>query len=417
MKHFLAMPRAMFDDPTNAFIKDCLELFGDVTNHLNLSTSHMNPIDVKKRLSATAINHQTCVNGFNNRKFSKLFQDILAGYKPSLFTTHDHELLQLAEGGSTRVNLVVAQDGSGDFTTINEALEAAANQRIGTDRFVIYVKAGTYKETIVIKRSMTNLMLRGDGIDTTVITNDKNIYEGLLTSNTATVQVWGQGFVAIGLTFENTSGPEKEQAIALLSASDLSFFYKCSFKGYQDTLCLQEHRQFYRECDIYGTVDFIFGDASAVLQNCNIYVRTPLPGQQNTITAQGRKDSSSNTGFVIHESRVLPDPDSALADESVNTFLGRPWRNYSRVLYLKCDLDIEIDPAGWLPFRGNSTYDNVFYAEYMNTGMGADTSGRIKWPGYHILTTYEEAEQFSVRVFLLGGSWIPETGLPFDFDI
>ncbi|KAK9052908.1 hypothetical protein SSX86_029538 [Deinandra increscens subsp. villosa] len=421
LKRFLDMPHVMFDYQIDAALKDCLELYEDVINHLNLSISDIKPIDVGIWVSETVINHQICLNGFKYPEWSNLFEDVLVGHKASasnLPMTYDHGLIQLAEeGGTTQANLVVAQDGSGDFGTITEALEASANQRTGTDRFVIYVKAGIYKENIIINGSMTNLTLIGDGIDLTVITNDKNIYEGLLTSNTATVQVWGQGFIAVGITFENTAGPEKEQAIALLSASDLSVFYKCSFRGYQDTLCLLEQRQFYRECDIYGTVDFIFGDASAVLQNCNIYVRTPLPGQQNTITAQGRDNSDSYTGFVIHNSRVCPDPDSTLADGMVVTYLGRPWRDYSRVLYVKCDLDIEIDPAGWLAFRGNSIYDNVYYAEYMNTGKGANTSGRITWPGYHVLTTDDEAEQFSVRVFLSGDSWIPETGLPFDYDI
>ncbi|KAI7739797.1 hypothetical protein M8C21_024261, partial [Ambrosia artemisiifolia] len=312
-----------------------------------------------------------------------------------------------------QANFVVAQDGSGGFSTITNAIEAAENQRTGTDRVVIYVKKGIYKENIIIKKSMTNLLLYGDGIDATVITNDRNIYDGVLTSNTATVQVWGHGFIAIGITFENTAGPEKQQAIALLSASDLSIFYKCSFKGYQDTLCILENRQFYRECDIYGTVDFIFGDASSVLQNCNIYVRTPLQGQQNIITAQGRYHSSSNTGFVIENSRVTPAPDSNLADGLVMTYLGRPWRDYSRVVYVKCDFDNVINPAGWLPFQGDSAFNKVYYAEYMNTGQSADTSGRITWPGYHVLTTDEEAEQFSVRNFLTGESWIPKTGVPF----
>ncbi|KAI3713658.1 hypothetical protein L1987_72241 [Smallanthus sonchifolius] len=419
--HLLTTPRIMFDAQAKIILRDCLELYGDVINHLNGSKSHTNPTDVKIWLRATVIKHQTCLNGFKHSNFSQLFGDMLVENNhiaSNLSTTYDHRLIQLAEGeATTYANLVVAQDGSGDFSTITEAIQEADNQRIGTERFVIYVKAGIYNEQIIIKRSMTNLMLHGDGIDVTIITNDKNIYDSTLTSNTATVQVWGKGFVAVGITFENTAGPVKQQAIALLSGSDLSVFYKCSFKGYQDTLCLLENRQFFRECDIYGTIDFIFGDASAVLQNCNIYVRTPLPGQQNTITAQGRNNPGSNTGFVIHNSRVIPDPDSTLTDGYALKFLGRPWRDYSRVVYVKCDLDIVIDPAGWLPFRENRTYDRVYYAEYMNKGMGAGTSGRITWLGYHVLTTDMEVNQFSVRNFLLGETWIPETGLPFCSDI
>ncbi|KAK1438383.1 hypothetical protein QVD17_04191 [Tagetes erecta] len=414
LKHLLAMPRIMNDARAKMILLDCLELYANAINHLRNLTSRMNQNDVRKWFGVTMVNHQACLKHSN-----KLFVDMLHEYKPlasTLSITHNHGFVRLAEEG-TQANLVVAQDGSGDFYTITEAIEVAENQRNGTDIFVIYVKAGIYKENIVIKRFMINLILVGDGIDATVITNDKNIYDGLLTSNTATVQVWGQGFVAVGITFENTAGPEKQQAIALLSGSDLSVFYKCSFKGYQDTLCLLENRQFLRECDIYGTVDFIFGDASAVLQNCNIYVRTPLPGQENTITAQGRNNLGSNTGFVIQDSRVTMAPDSTQTDGLVMTFLGRPWRDYSRVVYIKCDLDVVIDPAGWLPYRGNTAFDRVYYAEYMNKGKGSNTSGRITWPGYHVLTTDEEAEQFSVRMFLSGESWIPKTGLPFYYDI
>ncbi|KAJ0630973.1 putative pectinesterase [Helianthus annuus] len=420
LERFLAMPHTMLDIQAKTSLMDCLELYKNVINHLNLSKKHTNAADVRRWLIAAVVNHQTCLNGFKHSNLLRLFEDMLVELEASNShspTIHNHGFVQLPEGCAIQANFVVAQDGSGDFSTVTEAIEAAENQRrIVTNRLVIYVKAGIYKENIYIKNSMTNLMLYGDGIDATVITNDKNIFDGLLTSNTATVQVWGQGFAAIGITFENTAGPEKQQAIALLSASDQSIFYKCSFKGNQDTLCLLQNRQFLRECDIYGTIDFIFGDASAVLQNCNIYVRTPLPGTQNTITAQGRIDPSSNTGFVIENSRVMPAPDSNLVDGLAMTYLGRPWRDYSRVVYIKCDLDNVINPAGWLPFRGDSAFDKVYYAEYMNTGQSADTGGRIKWPGYHVLTT-EEAEQFSVRLFLTGESWIPETGVPFSSDI
>ncbi|MFS7888249.1 putative pectinesterase [Helianthus anomalus] len=366
LKHVLARSQSTLDAQTNTTLMDCLRLYIDVINHINHSTN------IEKWVEATTVNHSACLTGFKNSNISGLFVDLLAN---NFYMTRNDRAIQSAKRGATKANLVVAQDGSGDFNTITEAIEASENKRTGIRRFIIYVKAGIYKENIIIKQSMINLMLIGDGIDTTIITNNKSVYEGISTNSTATVQVWGSAFVAVGITFENTDGPEKQQAIALLSASHLSVFYKCSFKGYQDTLCLLENRQFYRECDIYGTIDFIFGDASAVLQKCNIYVRKPLHGQQNTITAQGRTNSSSNTGFVIHNSRVIPTHDLALTKGSVMTFLGRPWRDYSRVVYIKCYLNILIDPAGWLPNIGNSAFDKVYYAEYMNQGKGAKTGG------------------------------------------
>lgn len=127
------------------------------------------------------------------------------------------------------------------------------------------------------------------------------------------------------MTFENTAGPQKHQAVALRSSSDFSVFYSCSFKGYQDTLYVHSQRQFYRNCDIYGTIDFIFGDAIVVLQNCNIFVRKPMSSQQNTVTAQARKDPNENTGIVIHNSRVMAASDLRPVQGTFKTFLGRPW--------------------------------------------------------------------------------------------
>ncbi|KAI3679993.1 hypothetical protein L2E82_50730 [Cichorium intybus] len=417
-----------FDAQAKIAWMDCLELYEDVIRHINLSTTHMSPTDIEKWLSVALVNYKSCQNRFkdsdlslnlklHSQTFLKSLVELLAENKTlatDFLRAHDHQRIQLAEGGTTYANLVVAQDGSGDFKTVTEAIKASEKLRINIERFVIHVKSGVYKENIVIEQSMNNLTLIGDGIDATVITNDRNYEEGYTTGDTATAQIWGPGFVAMGITFENTAGPAKQQAIALLSSSDLSVFYRCSFKGYQDTLCLLKYHQFYRECDIYGTVDFIFGDAAAVLQNCNIYVRNPLPGQQNTITAQGRTDPLSTTGFVMHKSRVSPAPELALANGPVSTFLGRPWKDYSRVVFVKCYLDSFIDPLGWMPFLGDSAFDNVYYAEYMNIGKGADTGGRVTWPGYHVLTTGEEVEQFSVGRFFAGEFWIPSTGVPFD---
>lgn len=110
--------------------------------------------------------------------------------------------------------------------------------------------------------------------------------------------VSGDRFIAVDVTFRNTAGPEKHQAVALRSNADLSTFYRCSFEGYQDTLYVHSLRQFYRECEIYGTVDFIFGNAAAVFQSCNLYARKPMAAQKNAFTAQGRTDPNQNTGIV-----------------------------------------------------------------------------------------------------------------------
>lgn len=215
------------------------------------------------------------------------------------------------------------------------------------------------------------------------------------------------------MTFQNTAGPAKHQAVALRSGSDLSVFYRCSFKGYQDTLYVYSQRQFYRNCDVYGTVDFIFGDAAAVLQNCNLNVRRPMSGQKNTVTAQGRTDPNENTGISIHDSVVAAAPDLAPVQGSFRTYLGRPWQKYSRTVVMKTALGGLVDPAGWLEWSGSFGLSTLYYGEYMNTGAGADTTRRVKWSGYRVISSSSEAGKFTVGSFLSGGSWIPATGVAY----
>ncbi|KAL1565975.1 pectinesterase [Salvia divinorum] len=320
---------------------------------------------------------------------------------------------KLQQAPIPRADVVVAQDGSGDYTTVGAAVAAAAGRRSGSGRYVIYVKAGTYAEYVTIGKDLVNVMLLGDGIGRTIITGSRSNGTGSSTFESATVAVEGAGFIGRGITFRNTAGPANQQAVALRSDSDRSVFYKCSFEGYQDTLYARVGAQFYRECDIYGTIDFIFGDAAAVLQNCNIYLRNP-PNKVNTITAQGRTEQASKTGTVIHNSRVAAAPDLVPVQGSVKNYLGRPWKQYSRTVFMKTELGGLIDPAGWLPWNNDSFNWNTLYdAEYANTGPSSSTANRVKWPGYHVITTPSEAEQFAPRNFIDADSWLPATNVPY----
>uniref|UniRef100_A0A2P2JQR9 Pectinesterase n=2 Tax=Rhizophora mucronata TaxID=61149 RepID=A0A2P2JQR9_RHIMU len=445
------MDLSPFDQKGKLAWADCLELYADTVDQLSRSLSSSNPIDAQTWLSAATANQQTCENGFIDfnlasnleslpymlGNFSKLLSNSLAinkvtissqspiydnfytrqgsGHRrllvngfPSWVSSGDRRLLQST--APLTGDIVVAQDGSGNYKSISEALAASVKQRSGVKRFVIYVKKGVYNENINIERSMKNLMFIGDGIDATIVTGNKNIQDDATTFRSATFAVSGDRFIARDMTFENTAGPQKNQAVALRSGSDFSVFYRCSFKGYQDTLYVYALRQFYRDCDVYGTVDFICGDAAVVLQNCNIYIRRSVSGQTNTVTAQGRKDPNENTGIVFHNSRV------AAADDlgSSKSYLGRPWHEYSRTVFMKSTLDGIIDPAGWLPWQGTFALRTLYYAEYMNTGAGAATGRRVNWPGYHVLNSPAEAGKFTVGNFLAGDSWIPGTGVPFD---
>lgn len=184
--------------------------------------------------------------------------------------------------------------------------------------------------------------------------------------------------------------------------------------GFQDTLYVQHQRQFYRDCQIYGTVDFIFGDAAAVFQNCDIFARKPMHDQFITITAQGRINANSKTGISIINSRVRPTNELANATEQYKVYLGRPWKKYSRTVFIETYIDGMVDKAGWSEWEGDFALSTLYYAEYCNNGSGASTTNRVKWPGYHVLTDPHEANMFSVRNFISGDCWIPNTGVPFE---
>lgn len=309
--------------------------------------------------------------------------------------------------------VTVNQNGTGNFTTITDAVAAAPNKTDGTaGYFVIYVTSGVYDENVLIAKNKRYLMMIGDGINRTIITGNRSVVDGWTTFNSATFAVTSPNFVAVNMTFRNTAGPEKHQAVALRSSADLSIFYSCSFEAYQDTLYTHSLRQFYRECDIYGTVDFIFGNAAVVLQNCNLYPRQALPNQFNAITAQGRTDPNQNTGTSIHNCTIRPADDLASSNYTVKTYLGRPWKEYSRTVFMQSYLDGFIEPVGWREWNGDFALSTLYYAEYNNTGPGSSTTNRVVWPGYHVINS-TDANNFTVSNFLFGDEWMVQSGVPY----
>ena len=225
--------------------------------------------------------------------------------------------------------------------------------------------------------------------------------------------VKGQGFIARAMTFENTAGPQKHQAVAFRSDSDLSVVYRCAIRGFQDTLYAHSMRQFYGECVVTGTVDLIFGDGSVVFQRCTLNARKGLPNQKNTITAQGRKVITEPSGVSIQFSNISAAPDVLASLNSTETFLGRPWKLYSSTVIMQSFISNAIKPQGWLEWNGNFALDTLYYGEYMNTGPGAGLGSRVKWPGFHAINDSAVANKFSVAQFLVGNSWLPMTGVKY----
>lgn len=223
----------------------------------------------------------------------------------------------------------------------------------------------------------------------------------------------GDGFIAKDIGFHNNAGPQGEQAIALTMASDQSVLYRCSIAGYQDTLYALILRQFYRECDIYGTVDFIFGNAAAVFQECDLIFRQPTSRKSyNVILANGRTDQNQNTGFSVQNCRIGSGQQGSLG--SARAYLGRPWKQCSRSVVMQSTIGASVDARGWIEWSGSgsSVLKTLYFAEYANVGPGAGTAGRVHWEGFHVIGA-EEAEKFTVGSFISGNSWLPSTGVTF----
>lgn len=437
-------------------ISDCLELLDFAADDLSWSLSAIqNPkgkdngtgdlgSDLKTWLSSTFTNQDTCIEGFvgtngivktvvaeSLSQVASLVHSLLtmvhdpapkgksngggggvkhvgSGDFPSWVGKHSRKLLQAS---SVSPDVTVAADGTGNYTTVMDAVQAAPDY--SQNHYVIYIKQGIYRENVEIKKKKWNLMMVGDGMGATVITGNRSYIDGWTTYASATFAVKGKGFIARDMTFENTAGPEKHQAVALRSDSDLSVYYRCSMRGYQDTLYPHTNRQFYRECRISGTVDFIFGDATVVFQNCQILVKKGLPNQKNTITAQGRKDPAQPTGFSIQFSNISADSDLLASANSTLSYLGRPWKQYSRTIIMKSYISDAIRPEGWLEWNGDFALDTLYYGEYMNYGPSAGLGSRVQWPGFHLLNNSAQAANFTVTEFIAGNLWLPSTGVKY----
>ncbi|KAK4759058.1 hypothetical protein SAY87_020359 [Trapa incisa] len=329
---------------------------------------------------------------------------------PRWLGRRERRLLQMSVG-DIQADIVVSKDGNGTCNTIAEAIKKAPENSARLT--VIYVRAGRYEEdNLKVGRKKMNLMFIGDGKDKTIISGHMNYFDNITTFRTASFAATGDGFIARDMTFENWSGPGKHQAVALRVGADHAVIYRCNIIGYQDTLYVHSNRQFYRECDIYGTVDFIFGNAAVVLQNCSLYARKPMAMQKNTVTAQNRKDPNQNTGISIHACRILAASDLPPSG-GFQTYLGRPWKLYSRTVYMQSYIGGHVNLRGWLEWNATFALDTLYYGEYKNYGPGAAVGQRVNWPGYRVISSAIEASKFTVAQFIFGSSWLPSTRVEF----
>jgi pectinesterase len=292
-----------------------------------------------------------------------------------------------------------------DYTSIQQALDHHPFAPAGY-RVIIEIVPGVYHERIIVTQNHPRITLLGLGKspEDVVITNSLNAKTAGGTFFTETAEINGDAFEADNLTFENTAGPTG-QAVAAAVRSDHAVFKHCRFLGDQDTLFADYGRQYYVDSYIEGGVDFIFGNATAVFDHSEVHEIRP-----GYLTAQSRTSPDQNTGYVITNSRVtasLVAPDvAASGPQNRSFFLGRPWRPYSRVVVMNTELPATLDPAGWSVWSSKDAFPpQAFYAEYRNSGPGAQNAHRAPWS--HQLAP-KEAAAFSPDNFLRGtDNWDP----------
>ena len=298
--------------------------------------------------------------------------------------------------------LTVSQDGSGDYKTIQEAVNAVRD--LSQEQVIIYVKPGTYREKLVIPSWKKKVSLVGENSLTTIITNSDfsgkdnpggsdafgRVKYSTYTSYTVLVQ--GDDFTAENLTIENAAG-RVGQAVALHVEADRVSIRNCRLLGNQDTLyaATETSRQYYQDCYIEGTTDFIFGEATVVFKNCL------LKNLSNSYLTAAATTPAQKFGFVFLNCKIL-------ADTGVSKcYLGRPWRPYAKTVFIDTEMGAHILSAGWNNWNNPANEATVLYAEFKSKGPGANARGRVPWAKQ---LTETEAEQYTVQKIF--NDWNPE---------
>lgn len=304
---------------------------------------------------------------------------------------------------------VVAADGSGDFKTVQAAVAAAPTN--GTRPFVILLKPGKYTGQIIVPADKPFIRFVGQDLTGTVLTYPFNILEPEPGMNPKFkgigVVVLGNDFSAENVTFENTSG-DRGQALALRVIGDRAVFKHCRMLGWQDTLRVDDHRQYFTNCYIEGRVDFIYGSGTAVFDRCTIHSKNG-----GYVTAANTPEKAP-FGYVFLDCKLTGDatpwvnPTNTVAVKPAKqplVDLGRPWRAYANVAFIRCELGDHIRPTGWNNWGKAENEKTARYAEYHSTGPGANPSARVPWSKQ---LTDEEAKAYTVENVLKGtDGWNP----------
>lgn len=309
----------------------------------------------------------------------------------------------LVQAQAQKFKFIVAQDGSGDFKTIQEAVNVVRDH--SQQKVIIEIKNGVYHEKLVIPSWKKNIALVGESKEKTIITNDDysgKAFQGkdftgnpkFSTYTSYTVLIQAIDCSAENLTIQNTAG-RVGQAVALMIEADRVSIKNCNILGYQDTLyTAKDGRNYFQDCYIEGTTDFIFGEATAVFQNCTI------KSLSDSYVTAASTTSQQKFGYVFLNCKLIA------ANEATKVYLGRPWRPYAKTVFIHSDLGAHILPVGWNPWKGDAMFPEkektVFYAEFQNTGAGANTAERVAWS--HQLKSAEAKKYTLENIFC---NWNP----------
>jgi pectinesterase len=304
-----------------------------------------------------------------------------------------------ALGAESKSDAVVAADGSGQYKTVQDAINAAPQTTSANHRWIILIKPGTYKELIYVQREKRFVLLRGEDAGKTVLTYSLNANligtdgRKIGTFRTPSTYIDADDFSVENLTFENSAGPVG-QALAIRVDGDRVAFRNCRFLGWQDTILLNRGRQYFEKCFITGHVDFIFGGATAWFEGCAIECRG-----KGFVTAASTPDFES-FGFVFNRCEITG------SKPDVKTYLGRPWRAHAATVYLNTKMSDVVRPEGWNNWGKPDREKTTRYAEFGSSGPGASPDKRVNWARK---LSPQETEAITVEK-VLGGSdgWKPQ---------
>jgi len=301
-------------------------------------------------------------------------------------------LAQTEAAAQSEHNVVVAADGSGHVKTVQAAIDKISKHN--SSRVVIFIKPGIYNEQIQIPPTKPYVSLRGERAEETKITFNVKVAAGSSDRTACSAFIGGHDVHVENITFENSFGPGAA-AFAVVANADRLVFKNCRFLGWQDTLYAKSGRQYFENCYIEGSYDFIFGQATAVFENCTLHSKA-----DGYIAAPMRFSAAEPSGLVFIRCRLT----GKIVGDGV--FLGRPWRPHGRAIYIESDIGAHIHREGWDNKGDPSNEKTAYFAEYNCKGPGANRSGRVKWS--HQLEE-SKALQFATENFLKGDyAWNPK---------